>query len=66
MTDADLLARLIEADPNLGSVVAEARELGMDDERLIGIFASTLADVLRRRFGSPPRTILAHLSEQGA
>lgn len=63
MTDADILSRLTEADPRLGSVVAEARELFTHDADIVEIFAMTLADVLSRRFGAPPRSILAHIAE---
>lgn len=63
ITDAAVLARLIEADPALGPVVAEARALGMDDDETVGLFATTLADVLRRVYGSPPRSLIAHVVE---
>lgn len=64
ITDAAVLTRLIEADPRLGSVVAEARDIGMNDSHIVDTIAYILADECKRRFGSPPRTLLSHLSEE--
>ena len=65
MTDADLLTRLIKADPRLGSVIAEARDIGMHDAHIVDTIAQILADECERRFGYPPQSLIGHLAQQG-
>jgi len=65
MTDADLLARLIKADPRLGSVIAEARDIGMHDAHIVDILAQILADECQCRYGYPPQSFIVHLARHG-
>lgn len=60
-TDADVLARLIEADPRLRKVVAEARDIGMGDWHIVDAIATLVAEECQQSYGYPPRTIVAHL-----
>ena len=61
MTDADIIQRLIEVEPQLSLPIHEARDAGISDDRIIMIIAREVASELADRYGADLKAVLTIL-----